>query len=139
MGLWTLAEVAAGVIVSCLPVLPRFFQDIVPKIHRVFSIGSKPSSTQGSESAQIIRRPSSPPATSPDSIPASARDMRIQKAHVNGNFTEMEEYNTMISEVNASHQSRPRPMRPHRDLESGGYGFPKRDTFYSETRLDTSV
>ena len=139
MGLWTLAEVAAGVIVSCLPVLPRFFQDMGPKIYRAFSVRTKPSSTLGSENAQIIESPCSPPPTSPDSIPTSARDMRHQKANVNGNFQELEEYNTVISEVNASHQSRPRPMKPRRDLECGGYGFPMRDTFYNETRLDTSV
>ena len=139
MGLWTLAEVAAGVIVCCLPVLPRFFQDIGSKIHRAFSTDSKPSSNLGSENVQIIERPSSPTPTSPDSIPTSARDMRIQKAQVNDNFIELKEYNTVISEVNASHQSRPRPMRPHRDLESGWYGFPMRDTFYRETRPNASV
>ena len=139
MGLWTLAEVAIGVIVSCLPVLPRFFQDIGPKVCRAFSIETKPSSNLGSESAQMIARPPLTSPASPDSIPASARDLRIHKTHVKGSFTELEEYNTVISEVNASHQSRPRPMRPHRGLESGGYGFPMRDTFYSETRLDTSV
>ena len=139
LGLWTLAEVATGVIVSCLPVLPKFFQDIGPKIYRAFSITIKPSSTSGSENAQIMRRSSSPFPPSPDSIPTNARDMRIQKAHVNSNFSELEEYNTVISEVNSSHQSRPRPLRPHRDLESRGYGFPMRDTFYNETRLDASV
>ena len=139
LGLWTLAEVATGVIVSCIPVLPRFFQDIGPKMFRVFSIGTKPSSNPGSENVQIMRRSSSPFPTSPDSIPTSARDMRIQKAQVNSNFTELEEYNTVISPVNATHQTFPRPIRPHRDLESGGYGFPMRDTFYNKTRLDASV
>ena len=32
MGLWTYAEIAIGIIVSCLPVLPRFFQHFGPKI-----------------------------------------------------------------------------------------------------------
>lgn len=139
MGLWTLAEVATGVIVSCLPVLPRFVRDVGPKLCRAFSIRTKPSLNLGSENAQIIGRPSSPSLTSPNSIPTSARDMRIQKANTKGSFTELEEYNTVISEVNASHHPRPRPMRPHRDLESGGFGFPMRDTFYSETQFNTSV
>ena len=139
MGLWTLAEVAIGVIVSCLPVLPRFVRDVGPKLRRAFSIRTKPSLNLGSENVQIIGRPSSTSPTSPHSIPTTARDMRIQKAHAKGSFTELEEYNTVISEVNASHQPRPSPIRPHRDLESGGYGFPMRDTFYSKTRLDPSV
>lgn len=32
MGLWTHAEIAVGIICSCLPVLPIFFQTIWPKI-----------------------------------------------------------------------------------------------------------
>jgi len=31
MGLWTYAEIAIGIIVSCLPVLPKFFQHFGPK------------------------------------------------------------------------------------------------------------
>ena len=32
MGLWTYAELATGVFISCLPVIPRFFQHIGPRI-----------------------------------------------------------------------------------------------------------
>ena len=32
MGLWTYAELATGVIVSCLPVIPKFFQYMGPRI-----------------------------------------------------------------------------------------------------------
>ena len=32
MGLWTYAELATGVIVSCLPVIPKFFQHVGPRI-----------------------------------------------------------------------------------------------------------
>ena len=34
MGLWTWAEIAVGIIVGCLPTLPRFFQHIGTKVHR---------------------------------------------------------------------------------------------------------
>ena len=32
MGLWSFAELATGVIISCLPVIPRFFQHVGPRI-----------------------------------------------------------------------------------------------------------
>ena len=37
MGLWTEAEIAIEIIVSCLPILPRFIQFIGPKIYGGFS------------------------------------------------------------------------------------------------------
>ena len=40
MGLWTYAELATGVIVSCLPVIPKFFQHVGPRIlATIFSQG----------------------------------------------------------------------------------------------------
>lgn len=38
MGLWTHAEISIGIIVCCLPVSPRFFQFIGPKIYGTFSL-----------------------------------------------------------------------------------------------------
>ena len=32
MGLWTYAELATGVIISCLPVIPKFFQHLCPSM-----------------------------------------------------------------------------------------------------------
>lgn len=37
MGLWTYAELATGVIISCLPVIPKFFQYIGPRIASTIS------------------------------------------------------------------------------------------------------
>ena len=38
MGLWGWAELATGIIVSCLPVMPRFIQHVGPKIYRTLSL-----------------------------------------------------------------------------------------------------
>lgn len=49
-GLWSGAELSASVITSCLPVLPKFFQHIRPKVYRVykvFSAQSKSTSSSG--------------------------------------------------------------------------------------------
>ena len=32
MGLWTYAELSTGVCISCLPVIPKFFQHVAPKL-----------------------------------------------------------------------------------------------------------
>ena len=34
MGLWTWTEISVGIIVGCLPALPKFFHHIGPKIYR---------------------------------------------------------------------------------------------------------
>ena len=46
MGLWTWAELSTGIIVGCLPTLPKFFQHIGTKIHR-----SKSGTGSGRESS----------------------------------------------------------------------------------------
>ena len=52
MGLWTWAEITTGIIISCLPITPKFFQNAGPKLRRVF-----PSSTR--LSFRIHERPES--------------------------------------------------------------------------------
>ena len=41
MGLWGWAELAIGIIVGCLPVTPKFFQHVGPKVLNVFASVSK--------------------------------------------------------------------------------------------------
>ena len=52
MGLWTWAEISTGIIVSCLPTMPKFFQHIRPKIFRSTSEGGP-----GLYSSAAIRTP----------------------------------------------------------------------------------
>ena len=40
MGLWTYAEISTGVFISCVPVMPRFFQHVVPKMTRAMTTRS---------------------------------------------------------------------------------------------------
>ncbi len=134
MGLWTLAEVATGVIVSCLPVLPRFFRDIGPKVHRAFSIGSKLSLLLGSASAKTKGGPSVTSSTSPGSIPENPKD----SCTVKSDSTELEAYDVVVSEANAKQHLRVGPLGPDRDVESGAYGLPIRDTFYNQTLCNAS-
>ena len=41
MGLWCWAELAIGIIVGCLPVTPKFFRHVGPKVFNVFAFISK--------------------------------------------------------------------------------------------------
>ena len=71
-------------------------------------------------------------------IPKTLNDLRIHKARAKGDFTGLEEYNAMSTKASTVHQLHPGPEISNLDVESGGYGFPVRDTFHDETRLDTS-
>lgn len=145
MGLWTLAEVATGVIVSCLPILPRFFRYAGPKLYRAFSVGSKSSSCSGSASTErkarlFLTSPTLPLARPRQtaSVPGTLNDSRVGKTHVKAGYTELEEYDAKASRAKAMQHLRPEPISFNRDVESEWYGFPVRDTFYEETRLDSS-
>ena len=54
MGLWTFAELATGFIISCLPVIPKFFQHIWPKVSRALSVMSKSRKDSGIASASTV-------------------------------------------------------------------------------------
>ena len=38
VGIWAWAEMAVGIIVSCLPIMPKFFQHFSPKVRRLLSL-----------------------------------------------------------------------------------------------------
>lgn len=56
MGLWASTELAIGTIISCLPVLPRFFQHFGPKVWSMFSLTSKSEYDSTPELASAGRR-----------------------------------------------------------------------------------
>ena len=48
MGYWTWTELSVGIVVGCLPTMPKFFQHIGPKIrHRV--LGTAPENASSAE------------------------------------------------------------------------------------------
>lgn len=57
MGMWGDAELSTGIIISCLPIMPKFFQHVAPKAWKALSFRStlKKSSVNGSADE---RRPS---------------------------------------------------------------------------------
>lgn len=59
MGLWTSAEFTTGIIISCFPVIPKFFQHIGPKVSSALILRSKVMKNSSRESA------SAPPSDKP--------------------------------------------------------------------------
>lgn len=53
MGLWTWAEVTSGMVISCLPVMPKFFQHFGAKTYLSFSSKFKSSSQLKPESPDM--------------------------------------------------------------------------------------
>ena len=51
MGMWTYAELSTGIVISCLPVIPKFFQHVGPKLSSVFTLRSKYTKDSGIEAA----------------------------------------------------------------------------------------
>lgn len=71
-------------------------------------------------------------------LPETLNNPRLHKAHVKGEYTELEECRATVSMAKVTHQLRPGPVNCGRDVESGVYGFPVRDTFCIQTRPDGS-
>ena len=54
MGLWTWAELSTGIIVGCLPALPRFFQHIGPKLYQSRNGSGRESSAATDTPNEIV-------------------------------------------------------------------------------------
>ena len=59
MGFWTWAELSVGIIVGCLPALPKFFQHIGPRFYRSLSwnsSGGKSSAATNTPQLNVLAR-----------------------------------------------------------------------------------
>lgn len=75
MGMWTHAELSTGVVISCLPVMPKFFQHIGPKLFSALTLRSRSRKDSGNESA---------PSAPSEKVRA---DSKIKLPSFNGAFT----------------------------------------------------
>ena len=71
MGFWTFAEIAIGIIVSCMPVLPKFFRHFGPKLYGAIISKSK------SDSNPELRCPSSVVIEKPRNLANSKKHFPI--------------------------------------------------------------
>ena len=72
MSLWAEAEMVIGIVVSCMPVLPRFFQAIAPNLHAVSALGARARTA-------VDHRPASSGAS--DTTPISMYDRPFFRPH----------------------------------------------------------
>ena len=104
MGLWTFAELATGFIISCLPVIPKFFQHMWPKVSRALSIMSKSRDDSGSASA---------PAVPADEL---QRDRKLQLPSLKQTFTSVFSQTEKEDDQDAEYAILPEEMAaPRRD------------------------
>ena len=112
LGLWTWAEIATGLIVSCLPVLPKFFQHISPKLHRLPTFGWKSRSTfrhtpgsSGVTSTTLVssnhERPHSK-SGGVDSTSVTWNDLYDPRAQLRAEYITLEEFDKISSKGDIS-------------------------------------
>lgn len=133
MGLWAYAEITIGIIVSCLPVFPKFFKHVGPKIYGTFSLGSlsgtllrhKLRSTQNTDKTNTssgIRQPF-PRRGGENSIPKTWNDSYHSKAELKGEYITLDEYDIHQSTSAAMNGLTPTladgPATKREDLEIG--------------------
>ncbi len=120
MGFWSYAELATGVIISCLPVIPKFFQHVGPRISATIFSQAKFS---GDYKRQLSHRAASTPKEGACGFvlpfwtkdPNSDRSETLSiasshRAYLNkGNYIS-EEFENPRSEKNASHELGELPM-----------------------------
>ena len=134
MGLWTYAEIAIGIVVSCLPVLPRFFQHFGPKVYGTFSFRAKSRTQSGHRSdttgntgeTKVLSNFKRPFAKRSDGSRTSEtwNDSRIQSE---AGYITLNEIDTMPPEVATMSASAYKPadrLATRRDdLENGQHGL----------------
>lgn len=102
MGLWAYAEISIGIIVSCLPMIPKFFKHCGPKIHDMFSLGSlseallrpklrSTGNTDKTSSIPAIRRRFTK-CSDGNSIPETCNDFYHMGPELKGEYITLDEY-----------------------------------------------
>ena len=130
MGLWTWAEITAGIVISCLPVVPRFFQYFGPKFYKSLSFGSSSGIESARSGIESARKAGSTEInkTIEVSIHCNQRseecnggnggskpwldtsDLRAQQA---GEYIELDEFDAVLSDTDTKEM---RPKVPAKDM-----------------------
>lgn len=98
MGLWTWGEITAGILVSCLPVTPKFCQHLWPKVYKLLSyrsasdpkLGDKtgsPATNTGGLSARVQHTLRPAAAGSSDALSTCKNTHEHQIPHYSEYFT----------------------------------------------------
>ena len=133
MGLWAFAEISIGIIVACLPLVPRFFQFLGPKMAGSFLFKSfsetkiefKPESTGRNESINVPTKFQQPLTMSNAS--GAWDNPSGQRAHPDGEYSTLYETESTSSERGLTNESAPytrwQTDYMHSTLENGHQGI----------------
>lgn len=118
MGFWTYVEIAIGIIISCLPVLPRLFQAFAPHISGAFSLRSKTSGVTHSEKE--------PSHTAIKSIggkknPDGYMDVYGMRTEVSGEYSPLHEHGPPPPERVVTNDSSRTSLAPTQDRPAPGW------------------
>ena len=101
VGLWAAAELATGFIISCLPVIPKFFQHMWPKVSRALSVISN-----FRKDSKIVSTPSVPVEEPP-------RSPKLKLPSFKHTFTSIFSYTEKEDDVQELHDSLTLPKMDH--------------------------
>ena len=87
MGYWTYVEIAMGIIISCLPVLPRLFQAFGPRIYGAFSFRSKTSTHTETQTAHTPIK-----SRSGKKSPDGYVDLDYMRPEISGEYAPLHEH-----------------------------------------------
>lgn len=116
MCLWNSAEISIGIIVCCLPVSPRFFQFIGPKIYGTFSAHKNNNVFTGSKRA-FTKNSASATWADPYNARVQLKSESIALAQQTSRTTERESTGGSVSMTEG------RQTKTHDHLKSGSRGI----------------
>lgn len=154
MGLWTYAEIAIGTIVSCMPVLPKFFRHFSPKLYATFASKSKRGSSSGnpppkSRSSVVVETPRNSAESSKRLFAkgnGGERDVsqiwnqayHPSTVEVKGEYVTLDEYDAVLPRMGTASESDPKMGKGNAtkrdDLESAQHDFAIRGTIVPQRR-----
>ena len=132
MGLWGWAELTIGIIVGCLPVLPKFIQHIGATVSRTFSLTSKDSASAAHGLINNIQPPKANAFSKNQqpfanhvgsSISESSTDTYGPQARLHGEYLAADKYDSLalnaISRLEPTHPPSVVIATKRDDLECG--------------------
>lgn len=134
-GLWAFAEISIGIIVSCLPVLPKFFTHVGPKILSVRSLSGTllrhklrfTNNTDKTNASPRVQRSRAAKRSGGISIPETWNDSYHSQAELKGAYITLDEYDMRQSKSAVILELTPTPAAGSatrgEDLENGNCGF----------------
>ena len=102
MGIWTWAEITTGILISCLPIMPRFFQHLSSQVRKTFSSlsrsqsklvhESKPTDIKNKAGASVPSKRPFDKYIGGGGYSGTRNDLQSQQAHHKGNYITLDEF-----------------------------------------------